>query len=341
MSNGPRILVISPCRDEAMFMRRTLESVARQTLTPTRWIVVDDGSTDETPRILREYAERLPYLKVVKREDRGRRSVGPGVIEAFYAGLETVNLDDFDYVCKLDLDLQLPQKYFEVLVRRMEADPHLGTCSGKPYYPDQRTGRLLSEGCGDENSVGMTKFYRVKCFREIGGFVREVMWDGIDGHRCRMAGWRAHSWDEEDLRFVHLRPMGSSDKGIWTGRKRHGFGQYFMGTAPLYMLASSVYRSFRKPYFVGGAGMLVGYMNAAMSGAPRYQDREFRRFLRSYQRECLLHGKRVATERLERRMLEMRRGGSPRGGNVAGATRAHGDSGGVEVRGRAPAVSGN
>ena len=113
---------------------------------------------------------------------------------------------------------------------KMEADPRLGTCSGKPYM--LLNGKLVSEKCGDENSVGMTKFYRVECFEQIGGFVRQVMWDGIDGHRCRMLGWIAASYDEPDLRFIHLRPMGSSHKGIFTGRIRHGFGQYFMGTSP-------------------------------------------------------------------------------------------------------------
>ena len=42
------------------------------------------------------------------RTDRGRREVGPGVIEAFHAGLETVRLDEFDYLCKFDVDLNLP-----------------------------------------------------------------------------------------------------------------------------------------------------------------------------------------------------------------------------------------
>jgi poly-beta-1,6-N-acetyl-D-glucosamine synthase len=299
-----RILVISPCRDEAGYMRRTLESVARQTLPPTLWVVVNDGSTDETPRILEEYAAQLDYLRIVRREDRGRRAVGPGVIEAFYAGLSTVNLADFDYICKLDLDLELPPRYFELLIERMEADPRLGTCSGKPYYPHPRTGKLISEGCGDENSVGMTKFYRTRCFREVGGFVREVMWDGIDGHRCRMKGWRACSWDEPELRFIHLRAMGSSEKGIWTGRKRHGFGQYFMGTAFSYMLASAIYRAFCRPYIIGGAGMLAGYVGAALQRVPRYEDPEFRRFLRQYHRDCLLRGKGEATRRLEARVVD-------------------------------------
>jgi len=93
-----RYVLISPCRDEASYMRRTLDSVSQQTVPPALWVVVDDGSTDETPAILAEYAARLPYLRVVRREDRGGRSVGPGVIEAFYAGADTVILDDFDYV---------------------------------------------------------------------------------------------------------------------------------------------------------------------------------------------------------------------------------------------------
>jgi glycosyltransferase involved in cell wall biosynthesis len=295
-----RIVLVSPCRDEARYMRRTLDSVAAQTLQPALWVVVDDGSTDQTPRILEEYGARLPYLRVVRREDRGTRAVGPGVIEAFYAGLESVDLDDFEYLCKLDLDLELPPRYFQTLVERMEADPRLGTCSGKPYFPHPQTGALVSEACGDETSVGMTKFYRTECFRQIGGFVRQVMWDGIDNHRCRMLGWKARSWDEPAVRFVHLRPMGSSQQSLWTGRKRHGFGQYFMGTGPVYMLASALFRAARPPLVVGGLGMLAGYFGAMIRGAARYEDPQFRRFLRRYQRACLLKGKRAATAALDR-----------------------------------------
>src|SRR5262249_16822336 len=152
----------------------------------------DDGSTDETPAILEEYSRRLPYLRVVRRLDRGARKVGPGVIEAFYAGLETAQLDDFDYVCKLDMDLDLPPRYFELLIERMEENPRIGTSSGKPWFIHPQSGAFVSEICGDEMSVGMTKFYRVACFEEV-GFVREVMWDGIDCHRCRMLGWIAES----------------------------------------------------------------------------------------------------------------------------------------------------
>jgi glycosyltransferase involved in cell wall biosynthesis len=294
-----RYVLISPCRDEAEYMRRTLDSVVAQSTPPALWVVVDDGSTDATASILEEYCSRVSWLKVIRRPNRGRRSVGPGVIEAFYAGLDEINLADFDYVCKLDLDLDLPPRYFEALMERMEANPRLGTTSGKPYFTDPLTGKLVPEVCGDENSVGMTKFYRIQCFREIGGFVRQVMWDGIDCHRCRLLGWMADSVDDAAVRFLHLRPMGSSQKGIWTGRVRAGYGQYFMGTAPLYQLAVLVYRLPKHPVVVGSIAMFWGYVSSALRGVPRYEDPEFRRFLRKYQMACLRYGKREATRRCD------------------------------------------
>ena len=294
-----RYLLISPCRDEAEYLRRTLDSVAAQSVPPALWVVVDDGSTDGTRAILEEYARRLPYLRVVLRADRGRRQVGPGVIEAFYAGLETVRLADFDYLCKLDMDLDLPAGYFELLMQRMESNPRIGTTSGKPWFVHPQRGTLVPEICGDEMSVGMTKFYRVACFREIGGFVRQVMWDGIDCHRARMLGWIAESRDVEPIRFVHLRPQGASQKGIWTGRVRAGFGQYFMGTSVLYYLAVAAVRMPAHPAVIGSIAMLWGYFTSWLKGLPRYDDPEFRRFLRAYQHACLRTGKRAATIRTE------------------------------------------
>ena len=230
--------------------------------------------------------------------------LGVGVIEAFYAGWDAINVRDYDYICKLDLDLELPRRYFEILIERMEANPRIGTCSGKPYFCTA-DGTLVSEACGDETSIGASKFYRVACFLDIGGFVPQVMWDGIDCHRCRMKGWIACSWDEPELRFIHLRPMGSSHHGIWTGRKRHGSGQYFMGATLTYMTASALYRMTRRPFVVGGVGMWWGYVSSMVAGRPRYDDLGFRRFLRDYQWDCLRRGKKKATQRIDDRQLEI------------------------------------
>lgn len=298
-------LLVSPCRNEAGYMRLTLDSVVAQTVQPSLWLIVDDGSTDATPEILAEYAAQHSFIQVVTRENRGHRSVGPGVIEAFYYGYDQVDASQFDYVCKFDLDLDLPSRYFEILIQRMQDNPRIGTCSGKAYFKDKKTGQLVSEKCGDEMSVGMTKFYRRECFDDIGGFVRQVMWDGIDCHKCRQLGWIAVSWDESDLRFIHLRPMGSSQQGIFTGRMRHGFGQYFMGTSIFYMMASSVFRMLHPPYFVGGFAMLWGYIKSMLQRKSRFEDTELVGFIRDYQWQCLVKGKKRATFELNQRQLSV------------------------------------
>ena len=105
-------------------MRRTLDSVLGQSVAPTLWVIVDDGSTDGTAAILHEYAQKNDVIRVVSKPDRGHRAVGPGVIEAFCVGLEEIDVPDFDYICKLDLDLALPLGYFEKLMLRMEAIPN-------------------------------------------------------------------------------------------------------------------------------------------------------------------------------------------------------------------------
>lgn len=299
--SSQRYCLITPCRDEAKFARRTLDSVAAQTVPPALWVIVDDGSTDETPAILAEYAQKYPFIRVLRREDRGFRKLGGGVIDAFYHGYETIDPDDFDFVCKFDLDLDLPPKYFETLMTRMNSEPRIGTASGKPFFIDPKTGRRVMETCGDENSVGMVKFYRTECFKQIGGFVRELMWDGIDCHRCRMLGWIAVSWNDDAVNFEHLRPMGTSHKNWWTGRVRHGVGQYFMGTGVSYIVASAIFRVLHPPVVIGSIAMLWGYFKSMFTAKPRYGDRAFRQFLRVYQWSSLIRGKRAATAALNAR----------------------------------------
>jgi biofilm PGA synthesis N-glycosyltransferase PgaC len=283
-------VIVSPGRNEAKFMRRTLDSVIAQTHRPALWVIVDDGSTDESPEILADYAARHDWIRVIRREDRGHRAVGSGVIDAFYAGWETVDPARYAYLCKLDLDLDLPEGYFEGLIEKMEADPRLGTCSGKAYYIDG-AGNRVWERMGDEMSVGASKFYRRACFEDIGGFVREVMWDGLDCHMVRWKGWRAQSFPGEALAFEHLRPMGSSQQNILVGRRRHGAGQWFMGSDPIYFTATALWKMAHPPYITGGLATLQGFIGAWLAGAKQYDDPELRAFIRRYQRRALLGGK--------------------------------------------------
>lgn len=293
-------LLISPCRNEETYLEQSIKSVIAQSKLPDQWIIVDDGSTDSTPAILEKYSRLHPWIKIVHRENRGKRAVGPGVIEAFNFGLAQTNICDFEFLCKLDLDLELPSRYFEILIHQMIANPRLGSCSGKSYIKVGEN--LVNENKGDDTSLGMTKFYRTQCFLEIGGFVQEVMWDGIDCHRSRMMGWAACSWDKQEIRFVHLRPMGSSQDSIYAGRMRHGYGQYFMGTSLPYLIAASVSRVNETPKVVGSICTILGWIKSMLSNKKRYEDQHFRKFLQDYQKLVLLKGKGSAIEITHKKM---------------------------------------
>ena len=139
----------------------------------------------------------------------------------------------------------------------------------------------------DEAVAGCFKLYRRDAFEAIGGFRREVMWDGIDIHECRRRGLRTANLPDDELRIVHLRPMGASDRSIYRGRLRWGEGQWFMGSSFSYLAASGLYRMRERPWLIGGLLIIVGLLKAGLQGKPRYDVPEFRESLRSWQRERL------------------------------------------------------
>lgn len=320
----PTYAIISPCRDEADHIEACIASIAAQTIPPTLWVIVDDGSTDRTPEILAAAALQHPFIRVVRRENRGQRSVGPGVIEAFYAGLDSIGspsedsrgsptvrestppaIDQsmapqsgghathcvpFDFICKLDADLELPPTYFQRCIAEMDRDPRLGNFSGKVYLRDP-DGSLHYERMGDENAIGAAKFYRTVCFRDIGGFVRHAGWDGIDGHMCRLRGWIARSVDDPELRIVHRRLMGSSHLSVAHGRRRWGLAKWYMGSSLPYMLAVATYRLAERPFIMGGLWILQGYLQAMLASKPRLETPGFRAHLRRYEWSSLVRGK--------------------------------------------------
>jgi glycosyltransferase involved in cell wall biosynthesis len=98
-----RFVLVTPARNEERFIQRTIDSVVGQTHRPIRWIIVDDGSTDDTAAIARRVASRHPWISLVSRGDRGHRKLGGGVIEAFNHGLAQVD-EPWDFVAKMDAD---------------------------------------------------------------------------------------------------------------------------------------------------------------------------------------------------------------------------------------------
>ena len=118
-----------------------------------------------------------------------------------------------------------------------------------------------------------------------------VGWDAIDGHMCRMKGWKAKSTRDPELRIIHLRRIGSSQRSFWEGRLRWGRGKYFIGSAWYYVFAAGLFRMFEHPYLISGAGIIAGYMQAALERRERFERKDVRDEIRRFERHCLLRGK--------------------------------------------------
>ncbi len=71
MTTRPLVSVITPVRNGARFLTEAVESVERQGYEPLEIIVVDDGSTDDTPRVIAELGDRVQAHPSGERRSRG------------------------------------------------------------------------------------------------------------------------------------------------------------------------------------------------------------------------------------------------------------------------------
>src|SRR6266516_338242 len=115
-------IVISPVRNEANYLPLTINSMVSQSVRPRRWVLVDDGSSDETGRIVDEAAGRYGWIQAVHRPDRGYRQAGGGVIEAFYEGYHLAQHEPWQFLVKLDGDLTFGSDYFQRCLDEFGAD---------------------------------------------------------------------------------------------------------------------------------------------------------------------------------------------------------------------------
>ena len=275
-------VIITPVRNEAEFVENTLRSVVDQTVRPVEWIIVNDGSTDRIGEIVAQYAARYPWIKLINRQDRGYRQRGPGVVDAFYAGLDQLGCTDYGVIVKLDGDLSFEPGYFEELLKQFAADPELGIASGQPYVFDGK--EWVTEMPLIPCTYGPTKLYRRECFEAIGGIQRSLGWDGIDDWKARMLGWQTVNF--EHLRVLHHRDYGAAIGAI-KAKIETGRGAYFMGYHPLYMIARCVRRMVDKPYVIGGLMTMWGYLTGWVVGSKRIDDADLVRYLRRTQVERL------------------------------------------------------
>jgi glycosyltransferase involved in cell wall biosynthesis len=282
-SKMTRYVIIMPVRDEEQHIEATIESVIGQTLRPAEWVIVDDGSTDQTGDIIDRYAAQFPWIRVVHRPNRGYRQAGGGVMDAFYDGYNALRCDDWEFIVKLDGDVGMPHDYFERCFEEFRKDPKLGIGGGVMYCIER--GMEKPETHPSFHVRGPTKIYRRECWDAIGGLIKAPGWDTADELKANMLGWHTRSFLH--IRLLHRRATGAAEGG-WRDSVKNGRAAFICGYHPLFMMAKCLKRVFQKPFFVCSAGHLYGFATGYLKGIAQVQDEALIRYTRQQQMRRLL-----------------------------------------------------
>ena len=261
-----KYVLISPARNEAAFIEKTIESVIHQTVLPVKWVIVDDASTDETPEIVSRYLAQNPWIELVRRPQRLDRSFA-GKAHAFNAGFEKVKNLDFEVVGNLDADISFETDHFEFLLKKFAEEPTLGVAG--TIFTEDGYNSATDSFEGRKHVAGQCQLFRRRCWEEIGGYVPHRA-GGIDWMAvttARMMGWRTESFRERSYR--HYRPMGTAERGILASAFSYGEKDYYLGGSPVWQLFRVAYRTTKKPYLTSGLALGLGYFWAFLRRTPR------------------------------------------------------------------------
>ena len=276
-------VLVSACRNEERYIDDLIEAISTQTVRPVRWIIVDDGSTDDTAARAEAHVANAPFLQVIKMPSGRPRSFASQVYAAQH-GYELLKDLSFDFIGFLDADIRVGPDYYSRLVNFFRGDPHLGLAGGAVI--DKYEDRLVNqrEGSEDFHVAGGVQFFRRQCFEQIGGYtpIEGGGQDTIADVMTRMMGWKLRAFPE--LQALHLRPDGFVKDGVFQRGIKWGQKFYLIGYDPLYYLGQCLFRITSRPYILASFAMLFGFVWAHCKAAPRPVTPEFVQFLRALQR---------------------------------------------------------
>jgi glycosyltransferase involved in cell wall biosynthesis len=265
MIETPSYVIITPARNEAQYIELTIKSMIAQTHPPVKWVIVSDGSTDETDELVGKYLGEYPWIELLRMPGRAERHFA-GKAHAVNSGYERVKSLNFEIVGNLDADISFEPDHFEFLIGKMAESPRLGV-AGAPFREgtfqyDYRFTKI-------DNVWGGCQLFRRECFEAIGGYV-PLRGGGVDlvaVVAARMHGWQTRTFPERVC--VHHRIMNSAmNKGLKL-KFKWGQSDYRLGSHPAWEFFRCIYQLSKPPYIIGGITILAGYCYSLVTRRPR------------------------------------------------------------------------
>ncbi len=245
--------IITPTRNEGKYINETIKSVIAQDILPLEWMIMDDGSTDNSADIIKGYLMDYPFIKYIKltdfREELRNRG---GRIAAVINYADSLRTKPADLIAKIDADTSFDKDFFSNMLNEFEKDPLLAVASGHMVENG------IAEKVSDRTSGrGATLIIRYTCYLKIGKFVESKTRgeDDMAYVAARSFGWRTQTFD---YYFNHLKPIGARNSIL----KNHYETGYYKGSIPYwfpFFIATLIRDAFKKPFLIGALAILYGY----------------------------------------------------------------------------------
>lgn len=279
----PSFAIITPAKNEDAFIERALKSVIAQTSQPSRWVIVDDGSRDNTAAIVEEYCRKYSFIRLIRLPDRGRREFASKA-QAFNVGLQALDGCGYSFIGNLDADISLPPDYYETVLEAFDRDPQLGIAGGKVYTMQDDT--LVSMDSTMDSVGGAIQLFRRRCLDEIGSY-RALPYGGIDAAAeitARAKGWNVRKIARDV--YEHRR-TGSAQKSVFMSRFREGIKFHSLGYSSLFFFCRCLFRAGERPMFFGSVLAFLGFAYARVRRVPVCIEEGAVSYLRKEQTEKL------------------------------------------------------
>ncbi len=270
-------VIITPARNEADNLPRLAACLAEQHVRPTTWVIVDNGSTDDTLAVARTLGDEWSWIRPLTIPGEETPVRGAPIVRALHAALASLDQEHPpSFVVNLDADLSFEPDYFERLLEKFSTDPSLGIASGTCYELER--GAWRQRHVTGSTVWGASRMYRWACLQDVLPLEERFAWDGIDEIKANARGW--HTQTFLDLAFRHHRPEGHRDGGRFRARAAQGRAAYYMGYRPWYLVLRAMRHVVREP---GSVGLIWGYASCALAGEKRCADEQALAYLRRQQ----------------------------------------------------------
>jgi len=269
-------ILVTPAKNEEVNLPKLIQSIGEQTIKPLVWVIIDDGSTDNTPNIIKKAKENYEWIQSFRLEEH------PRDLSKHYAYVCNTGFDlaikyceennlQYDYIGLLDADMILEREFYSKLMNEFERNPRLGIASGSVYYDINN--KLIIETYREDLPPGGIRLWRRECFEETGrGFYIGYSPDAVSNVLAKLRGWETRRFEE--IRAVQTRRTSSAE-GLWNGYMVNGKSDYFRNYHPLFALAKGLKHLFKSPCYTGIA-YLCGYFGSFLRRLDKMDNKEIR-----------------------------------------------------------------